>query len=450
MSSMSGVPDHIPSEFVSGGEKTRNKKYIPAFRTPEYSTVGDAESGVGPEEGYERLDHSKALANKQRDSSPPQVKGYSRLSHKNAPVLPLRNSSRSRSGSRSPTPGPAHQSHSPSEEYGRLDHGLPSGVSHPVDDAEYGKLDHGVAGSSGVPNPIGDDAEYGKLDHGLGGGASMPPGEGEYGKLDYGVEGGTHPEVDDGYSKLRVPSPQKKPPPKAPPPYKPRLGSPMANLIRKLNSEQPLSETPPTSDGEVYSEVAPSVPNPGVSEGYGRLNHHRSSLLPPSAPPTSQGEDSAYSRLGATPTLDPYASLSDAHIQDLTEALRNEGEEGGDYNQLGVVPPPGHTPQVDSLGYSKPWTSYTKALNTTSNNNTPQPSLNGIKTGNGNGTAAVGGDTEYETLYDKMEDSEATPPPPPPRRGSFSRHSKSPPTPPIRASRSPAPLPPKPVRDSTT
>ena len=403
MSSMSGVPDHIPSEFISGGEKTRNKKYIPAFRPPEYSTVGEAESGVGPGEGYQRLDHSKGLANQQRGSPPPQVKGYSRLSHKNAPVLPQRNS-RSRSGSPSPTPGPAHQSH---EEYERLDHGILSGVSHPVDDAEYGKLDHGL-------------------------------------------EGGTHPEVDEGYSKVRVPSPQKKPPPTAPPPYKPRLGSPMPNLIRKLKSEQPSSETPPSSDGEVYSEVAPSVPNPGVSEGYGRLNHHQSSLLPPSAPPPSLGEDSAYSRLGATPTLDPYASLSDAHIEDLTEALRNEGEEGGDYNRLGVVPPPGHTPQIDSLGYCKPWTSYTKALNTTSNNNTPQPSLNGIKTGNGNGTATVGGDAEYEALYDKMEDSEATPPPPPPRRGSLSRHSKSPPTPPIRASRSPAPLPPKPIRDSTT
>lgn len=407
---MSGVPDHIPSEFISDNEKPRNRKYIPAFRTPEYSTVGEE---VEPEEGYQRLDHS--VQAKQRSSSPPQqqqLKGYSRLSHKNAPALPQRNSSRSRSGSRSPTPGPAHP---PSEEYGRLDHGV---------------------GVSGVPA---DDAEYGRLDHGCVGGASMAPGEGEYGTLDYGNEGTPYPETEEGYSKLEVPSPQKRPPPTAPPPYKPRPGSPMPELIWKLNTDQDPSDGPP--DGEVYSEVAPSVPNPGVSEGYGRLNHHQLPLPPPtdSLPPE-------YSRLGATPNappiIDPYASLSDAHIQDLTEALRKEGEEGGDYSRLGVAPPPGHTPQVDSLGYSKPWTSYTKTLNDTPapSNSTPKPSLNGIKTKqNGNGTAAVA-DTEFEVLYDKMEESEATPPPPPPRRGSHSRHSKSPPTAGGRPPKPPKPL----------
>ena len=410
-SSLSAVPDHIPSEFASDTENSahsRNRKYIPAFRTPEYSTVGEAESEAGPEEEYQRLDHQVRV--KRRSVSPPHPsKGYSRLSHQNAPALPQRNC-RSRSRSQSPAPD-----HAPSEEYGRLDHGV----------------------GRGPPVVAGDD-EYGRLDHGVGGGANLVPGEGEYGKLDHSSESGLVSDLEEGYSKLGVPSPTPQKKPVVPPPYKARPGSPMPDLIRKLNNDQQsVQELPP--EVEVYSEVAPSIPNPGVSEGYGRLNY----LHPPPPPPgpTSSAEHHEYSRLGATPnappTIDPYASLSDAHIQDLTEALMKEGEEGGDYSRLGVVAPPGSAHQVDSLGYSKPWTSYTETLNST-----PQPSLDGQRD-------AVG-EPEFEALYDKMEGSEDTPPPPPPRRGSLSRPSKSPPAPPTRPGKPPVPPPPRTQRDTTS
>ena len=419
---MAAVPDHIPSELIPESEDhthSRNRKYIPPFRPPEYSTEY---STVGDEELYQRLDHRL----KQRSASPP--KGYSRLSHQNAPAIPERNRERSRSGSRSPTP----QGHAPSEDYGRLDRRLPVP---PVEGEEYGKLD--LRGQDGGSNIAGED--YGKLDLGAvvtGGTLDHREGEGE---------------CEEGYSMLKVPSPilPRKAPPPVPLPYKPRSGSPLQEIIRQLNQNEG------GEGGEVYSEVAPSVPSVGVSEGYGRLNHslHPTHTVTPSPdPPPHSSQLPGYSRLGATPkappTIDPYASLSDARIQDLSDALRKEDigvGGGGDYSKLGVVtPPPNSTHQVDSLGYSKPWNSFATAINTTpAPNSTPKPSLNEIRTEpHQNGTeTAPEGDAEFEALYDRAE---ATPPAPPPRRGSLSRHSRSPP---VASSKPGKPaLPPRPHR----
>ena len=441
---MTAVPDHIPTELITDSKDTahsRNKKYIPPFRTPEYSSVEttpeysavestpeySAVESTGPEEAYQRLDHN--VKPKQRSASPSLPgKGYSRLSHKNAPGLPPRNPSRSRSGSPSPT------YHHPDEEYGRLDHGIPPVRAAGVEAGEYGKLDHGIGGQKRWSNigPPGDE-EYGRLDHGVSG--PPPGGEGEYGKLDHTTGSDGQPATEgEAQATLAVPGTRAKAPPPVPQPYKPRPGSPMPSLIHKLNEQVP--EGPPANkEGEMYSEVAPCVPSVGVSEGYGRLNHSSSAHLPQTSGPAVGPAHPDYSRLGAIPgappVIDPYASLSDDHINTLTEALRKEeGEGGGDYNTLGVVAPPSST-QVDSLGYSKPWTSYTKTLNSTPvpGHTIPQPTQNGIKTEpskNGTETAAVG-ESEFEALYDKMEGSEGTPPPPPPHRRNLSRHSSSPP-----------------------
>ena len=223
-----------------------------------------------------------------------------------------------------------------------------------------------------------------------------------------------------------------------------------------VHSYSEVSGTTAEQQGDVYSEIAPSVPKPGVSEGYGRLNFKTRGPTPgstpavPQQPPPSNATPNPvllssrqlsvkYSRLDAKPhpqprpqsTIDPYASLSDAHIDDITDALRQEaqgpGDDGG-YSRLGMVAPHGPSHKVDATGYSKPWTSFSIHVN-----KTPRPSLDGARRQNGTETSA----TEYEALYDKMEDS---PPTPPPRKGSRrshsplvpckgSRHSHSPPAP---------------------
>ena len=326
--------------------------------------------------------------------------------------------------------------------YGKLDHGQL--VTAPSEGDGYGKLDHGIRrqpAAAATNAPSGDD--YGRLDHGV-----------EYERVDHGSGGGG----DEGYSKLGVPTPQpatdqRKTPPPVPAPYKPKPGS---ALPKMMNTASPQTKE---GGGEVYSEIAPSIPHPKVSEGYSHLRHGGKST-PTVTTPTPEPVESSrqpsihYSRHGNKPrpqsTIDPYASFSDAAISDISNTIKQENQQlqanGGEYSRLGVTSAPRQQQEVDSMGYSHPWTSYTQTLNEAANvvtrrasasearAGTSKPSLhgtrmaqNGMKTGAPN-EHQNGTETADEALYDKVTGEEEAPPPTPPPRGG-TRRSHSPPQP---------------------
>ena len=543
------MPNHIPSEFLLENEDPdHRRKNVPSFRVPEYSVVGD----VCPTEGYQRLDHG--VRSEQKSLSPPRQpsEGYSRLkhSHQSAPLLPQpRNTSRSRSVSRSPPLTQPPDQHDPTDDYGRLNHGLQAAVPSSED---YSKLNHGAVGQAKGTHAASSGDQYSKLDRG---GREAIPSSEEYGRLDHGIN--SQAPCSDDYSKLGTPPPvmgNKTLP--IPAPYKPRSGSPLPQIIRDLNAVhtsesgasyaelanttapgrhgydevagdmydevlnttvvdrrgydklsnttvahtadmyEEVSDTTmaghhdkyddvvsPTvagaQGGDVYSEVGPSIPKVKVSEGYERLNH--STGIPAQAGSTAQtgGAPGAtdnnstplptssrqlsvkYRRLGPPPrpqsVIDPYASLSDANISDISAALRQGSKPGeGGYSQLQLVAPSGRSHEVDETGYSRPWTSFNASAGAKTNN-TPKPSLtgpapparNGLQTRsaighhanqNGTETGSTADQPEFEALYDKVGGKdEDNPPAPPPRRGS--QHSQSPPAPRKWSKRAKKPLP---------
>ena len=371
------VPDHIPSEFKLEDDESshaQHRQFIPSFRSPEYSVIAEAATTVG----YERLDHGKKSRKSLSPPHQPPPDGYSCLnrSQQSAPTLPMQNSSSHTFRSVSSSPPPP----------------LPRARKSPAKDVD------------------GDGSGYGRLDHGVGvvgqgGGSALQSGE-EYGKLDHGVkdvvqDSGDMLQAVEGYSKLGTPSPvmRKKPPP-APAPYKTRSGSPMPKIISDMNAlhtkqDGEYSEVSDTAQlppqpvagqgGDVYSEVAPSFPKTGApSKGYGRLNHATGGSNPAGVLQVPGPSNSTPNCTVAVPprpqsVIDPYASLSDTNIKDITEAMRHDeataAADNGDYSHLQAVVTTEARLEVDELGYSKPWTSYT-VTTTTGVNTTPAPAVN--------------------------------------------------------------------------
>ena len=437
------VPDHLSLELLGGDDNIpqhgHNRQYIPDFRTPEYSTVdtvGPPEYStvdtVGPPEystvdtvgpdskGYEKLDHGGVKGNQQTiiSHTAQDDEGYSHLSHASSQM----NTSRSRSVSHSPPP--RHIS-APNDDYGRLDHGIEGQNRNDPNDNGYGRLDHGLGGVHTVIAP--SDGDYGKLDHGVDHGSNnTPSGNDDYSQLQHHD---INTRSDDNHSKLATPSPGdvlKKKPPVVPPPYKPPPGSTIPNIISRLNASKiQCDSTPLVKEGDIYSEVAPSIPHSGVSEGYSRLKHGGQStpvILQPSPVESVNMKTSRSSGiLRPQSIIDPYASLTN---DDISDAIRSDTlippPTDGTYSKLGQCLKPNI--QIDSKGYSKPWTSYTQTLNDPTND-TPKPSLDGTDQ---NGTKTRdplnGIETAAEDLYDKVSDGEI-PPTPPPRTGSRRSHS---------------------------
>ena len=465
---MTGVPDHIPNEFLESSDQfgrrrigSDARKYIPTYRAPEYSVVGEA--------SYQRLDHGNPPPSMRQSLSPPPssqpAQGYSHLHHAphSSPALPLQNTSPQASRSASHSPPPPLP---PSRQQSLL------GVC--SEEAPYGRLDHSVR--------------------------------------DPGQEKGNILQATEGYGRLGTPSPtmRKKAPPQVPAPYKAKEGSAIPAIIRSLTPSKERDEegemysevsdkahVPAAGEGEggVYSMVGGDAPQEGdeydrlhvgpssaamagvpVSQGYGRLVHGAGGPAHSNSPnnhtplPSWQpGEE--YSTL-ATPqrprsTFDPYGSLSDSNIHDLMQAGRQDlagmDAEGG-YSRLQMVAPPGVSHEVDDKGYSRPWTSFT--VTSTGPNITPAPSMNGstpqngMKTGRSagqthqNGTetdpmySAVGQPDEFEKLYEPppTEDGGCGRPVPTPRLAS--KHSPSPPAP-RRRDKKPLPSPPRPRPEAT-
>lgn len=383
ISSLAGVPDYIPGELLSeDSRRSQWRKNIPAFRSPEYSEVGklatpppDLSSQeysvlreITPEgQGYERLDLTKPPSRK--SMSPPQDTGG--YSHLNYPQQ--RASSHNASGSTSPPPLPPAR-HSPSKEASD------------------------------------DDSPYGRLDHGTGPGRKQAPqSRSSYDKLDFSTkEVGGEGLGEEDYDTLNTCSPAIKRTPPKPPPYKPRADPSPSKQQTEIYSYAEVSDAVHPKQRDVYTEIPPSIPKE-VSEGYGRLNHtHTKGPLPP-----SQGE--GYSKLDVKPrpqsNLDPYASLSDSNINELSEAIRqangipetSEANSAGEYSMLQSSVTPAADLEIDEKGYSKPWTSYT-VTTVTSVNETPAPTVNGHNDRSTKSTEAAGG-TVFESLYDAVADT---------------------------------------------
>lgn len=388
LSSLTGVPDHIPGELLSDeSRRSQRRKNIPAFRSPEYSEVGEVATPspdlssqeysvlreITPEgQGYERLDLTKPPSRKSM-SPPHDTGGYSHLNY------PQQKAS-SCSVSDSPTPPPLPPArHSPSKE------------------------------------ASGEDSPYGRLDHGTGPIRKQPPqSRNSYDKLDFGTKsGGGEGQGEEDYDTLNT-SAMKRTPPKPPPPYKPRTdpSSPKSSErqteVYAYAEVSDVARPKPHQRDNGYTEIPPSIPKE-VSEGYGRLNH-----TPSKGPlPPSQGE--GYSRLDAKArpqsNLDPYASLSDSNINELSEAIRrangipvaSAANSVGEYSLLQSAVPPAADVEIDDKGYSKPWTSYT-VTTVASVNDTPAPTVNGH---NGRSTRSHDGIeaadcTVFESLYDAV------------------------------------------------
>lgn len=334
----------------------------------EYSVLRE----VTPEgQGYERLDLTKPPSRKSM-SPPHNTGGYSHLNY------PQQQAS-SRDVSDSPTPPP-----------------LPPARNSPSKEANI------------------EDSPYGRLDHGTGPGRKPPPQSRiSYDKLDFSTKavGGEGLEEDD-YDTLTTCSPAVKRTPPKPPPYKPRTDpsppktSEQQTDVYSYAEVSDVAHPKPSQRDNGYTEIPPSIPKE-VSEGYGRLNHtHSKGLLPPSQ---AQGEE--YSRLDvkARPqsNLDPYASLSDSNIIELSEAIRqangipatSAANSVGEYSMLQSSVPPAAGLEIDEKGYSKPWTSYT-VTTVASLNDTPAPTVNGH---NGRSTRSQAANvTVFESLYDSV------------------------------------------------
>ena len=435
---------------------------------------GDS-SGPPVEEGYGKLDHRVGG----QANMTPSDEDYGRLDHRiGAQANFPPNSDEYRKLDHGIG---AHANFPPSsDEYRKLDHGVGAQANFPPNSDEYRKLDHGIGAQANFP-PSSD--EYRKLDHGVGAQANFPPSSEDYGRLDHSVAG--EKGLKEGYARLGTASPpmskQQLPPPPVPTPYKLRPSSPMAKILQEMNTE--------SSGGHAYSEVSVAGEGGGTEtveysevsrpdEDYGRLNHTAAPQLSASttnaaAASSSRQTSIRYGRPGLQPypqprpqsTIDPYASLSDASINEITAAIRDQEkkDEDGDYSRLKLVAPSGPAHEVDSLGYCRPWTSFTAkttgGVATTTGgvtNNTPKPSEGGVQksvvnqtyqngTEMADATYSAVGTPEFESLYDRMAGSEDTPPAPPPRRGS--RHSRSHSPPGFsrgRSNKHPLPPPPQP------
>lgn len=389
VSSLAGVPDHIPSELLSEQDDpslTHRRKYIPAYRCPEYSEVGQVANippaipsegysvvGEAATVGYERLDHTK-LSLMRKSTSPPNhdPEAYSHLNH-------LQQTASPHNASNSPTPPP-----------------LPPARVSPAREA------------------TGEDSPYGRLDHSTmdtGQSRKQPAGRRDgYDQLHFGTKdiGGDNEDYDTiGTASLALKRVQ---PPK-PPPYKPKADSSHTEQQSGIYSYAQISDTAHHStdrkDG-VYTEIPPSIPKE-VSKGYGRLNHGKASGT--SFPQQAEGYSKLDVKLRPPSILDPYASLSDSNITELSEAIRRASEcpvtsdanSVGQYSALQSVVPP---PQVDDKGYSKPWTSFTVTA-VSSSNKTPAPSAHGRDSRSHDNAIQNGTGTDnavFECLYDAVAD----------------------------------------------
>ena len=519
LSSLATVPDHIPSELLLEDEDQRREN-VPSFRTPEYSIVGELGPAEGyqrldhgvrverkslspprvPSEGYSRLKHSHQSA----PALPPQNASRSRsASHSPPPAVPP-----DRHGPTA-SEGYSRLSHGAVGQYSKLDRSgkevLPGGE-------EYGKLDLAATGEAlqpredydqlGTPSPVlrkksppipapykprpgspmpGLIRELNAVHTSESGGnelaSTMAPGHHGYDEVAGDVyDDALNTAVVDrhGYENLSNTA--------VVPMYDEASNTTEPGRHSEDKYDDVVSITVSGAEGgEVYSEVGPSAPRHKVSEGYERLNHSAGSTAPTGGAPgtahaggvpgtadnnstplptTSRQLSVKYRRVGPSPrpqsVIDPYASLSDANISDISAALRQEtpADEGG-YSQLQLVGPCGRSHVVDETGYSKPWTSFTASAGAKVNH-TPKPSLNGpapLQNGlqarsairhhpNQNGTEAgpTADQSEFEALYDKVGDKDESNPPVPPPRGA-GQHSHSPPAPRRWSKRAKKPLP---------
>ena len=397
----------------SRGSASPQTNHSPSPSPPAPGHGGRQEEPVGDgEEQYGRLDHR--VGGGQGADRSTSEEGYSNLERKPSPAVRRRQP-------------PAHL------------------ISCPVDSsASEASQEYSTLGTPPVPGhgrghrdrPAGEGAEqYGRLGHRVGGGQGADrgtPGEG-YGKLD------------------RKPSPamRRKPPPSCPTPYHAKEGSVMPSLIQAMNQ-------PPQDGGDystiggsappdnTYSRLRPGPPTapslPADTEGYGQLVHSgpppesAGKQLPnhtplPSASAATQPRDE-YSRLRVSgrphSTFDPYGSLSETRIEELSQlrAPRHHSPElsDGDYSRLAKTKLAGPSLEVDSKGYSRPWTSFNLVPAPVASK--PTPAVNGHAHSIGvqakaNHSMAGGSALPFEGLYEPVSaDSEESPPLPPPRAGS--------------------------------
>ena len=231
-----------------------------------------------------------------------------------------------------------------------VDQGAPGG---------YSRLDsHSRATSGGAGGAVeGGQEMYGRLEHNMMEGSSPAP---EYSSLG------------EAYGKLQRKSPspgaKRKIPPSCPTPYRPRPGSPMATLLSNTNPQISENSDPHSAGGEgaeenTYSTLktgpfsSPTLCPPGApsvdNEGYGWLRH--GSHAPNHTPlPLAALQVPQYSQLsvrGAQSATDPPSTGADGPSSE-------EAPLDPDYStpQMAQLAPP--PPDVDSTGYSRPWTSF--------------------------------------------------------------------------------------------